>query len=169
MTEPAPSTGKWPRQSLPASRPPIRLTLPTRPPRQTEPPRRETIQSPAMPTIVYQRHEMAPSSSPTVPPVKMPRRDSPDEPMLTDDKPPTTTTTSHPCQNQLLRPNRRPQHLASHGPVNTPFEMSSTSDSSTTTPTTLKIRPSECSNIRSASQRPYKLSGQSTARDTLAT
>ena len=122
-TEPAPSTGEWPRQSLPASRPPIRLTLPTRPPRQTEPPRRETIQSPAMPTIVYQRHEMAPSSSPTVPPVKMPRRDSPDEPMLTDDKPPTTTTTSHPCQNQLLRPNRRPQHLASHGPVNTPFEM----------------------------------------------
>ena len=84
-TEPAPSIGEWPRQSLRANRPQIWLTLPTRPPRQTEPPRCETIRSPATPTIVYQRHEMAPSPSPTAPPVKMPRRDSPEEPMLTDD------------------------------------------------------------------------------------
>ena len=98
-TEPAPSSGEWPRQPLPA----IRLTLP-KPPRQAEPSTPETISSPATPTVASQRQVMPPSPLPNAPPpVKMSRRDSPTVPidtpavpMITDDKPPTPEPTPAP-------------------------------------------------------------------------
>ena len=117
----------------------------------------ETISSAAAPTILFQRHVMALSSSPTMPPVKMTRRDSPAALMITDDKPPTPEPT--PAPEPTIPTPRQPWT----------FSRSSTSHSSMTSPTTSKTRLAEYTNIRSALQRPYKLSDESTTRDMLAT
>ena len=113
--KPAPPAGEWPRQPLPAERPPkCHSALPTQKPTrqlalcQTVPPPTVTITSPAPLTVTYQRPPTQPS--PTMPPAKkMPRLEPPPAPSQQPSTSPEPEPAPQPMETKpVLRETRKP-------------------------------------------------------------